>query len=146
MQRFVDLEAMDCCYLHAIRPPRPTIPRACRQNRGDGLLDCWIACKYQQSRILNQFWVPQAKGSLNPLPSLPLPPHPSPHCSVPSPLHTGIAFENRTCSSLEGGACARKSDVAMPSDRSSQGRIARVSLGSYLGLLGCYLGLLGNYW
>ena len=42
VQRFVDLEATDCCYLHAIRPPRRTIPRACRQNRGDGLLDCWI--------------------------------------------------------------------------------------------------------
>ena len=38
VQRFVDLDATDCCYLHAIRPPRPTIPRACRQNRGNGLL------------------------------------------------------------------------------------------------------------
>ena len=45
---------------------------------------------------------------------------------------------------VKKGAEARKSDVAMPSDRSSQARSASGSLGSYLGLLGCDLVLLGN--
>ena len=47
---------------------------------------------------------------------------------------------------VKKGAKARKSDVAMQGDRSSQDRIASGSLGSYLILLGYYLGLLGNYW